>query len=106
LVSRGSLTPPVNAQASVVGRVVLISWDGNSTSGSAGSTDKALAIVINPDYGEAVYKIAGAARSSGMEILDLPPGTTGDQIVVYLGFISDDGEEISDSVYVGSVMLP
>ena len=106
LVSRGSLMPPVNAQAGIANGAVQILWDDNSTSGSAKLSDKALAIVINPDYGEAVYKIAGASRTSGMETLDLPSGASGDQVVVYLGFVSDDGKEVSDSVYAGSVMIP
>ena len=106
LLSRGSLMPPVNVQASIVDGTVLISWDNNSRSnGCANATDKALAIVINPDNGEVAYKIAGAPRASCIEMLDLPTCRTGDQVVVYLGFISDDDKEVSDSVYAGSITV-
>ena len=106
LVSSGSLTPPINVQAGIADRSVLISWDDNSTSGFAYPTDRALAIVINPDKVKSVCKIAGAPRSGCMETLNIPADWTGDQVEVYLGFISDDGKDVSDSVYAGSAMIP
>ncbi|MDR2920618.1 MAG: DUF6266 family protein [Tannerella sp.] len=106
LVSRGALTSAVNVQAGIEGGAVRISWNDNSTLGFAKSTDNALAIVINPDKVEAVYKTAGAPRGSGMETLDIPTGWTGDQVEVYLGFISDNGKEVSNSVYAGSLIIP
>lgn len=106
LVSRGPLTPPNNARAGIVGGAVQISWDDNSTSGSANPTDDALAIVINPDKGEAVYKIAEASRIGGIETLNIPTDWAGDRVEAYLGFISDNGKDVSDSVYAGSVMIP
>ena len=105
MLSRGTLTTAANVQATIAGGVVKISWDDNSTSGSAKPTDSALAIVVNPDNGEAVYNIAGAKRSGCMEQLNIPADWTGDQVEVYLGFISEDGKEVSNSVYAGSVMV-
>lgn len=106
MLSRGALTTPANALAGITGGSVKISWDDNSASGSAKPTDKALPVVINPDNGEAVWKTAGADRSSGTETLNVPADWTGDQVEVYLGFISDNGKEISNSVYAGSIMIP
>jgi len=106
LMSRGSLAPPFNAQVGVADGAVQISWDDHSVSGLADPTDNAMAIVINPEKGETVYKKAGASRIHGMETLDIPMYWAGNQVEVYLGFISDDGKDVSDSVYVGSVMIP
>lgn len=106
LVSRGSLTTPVNVQASVAGSAVKISWDDNSSSGAAKPTDRALAIMINSDNEETVYTTAGASRSAGEESLSIPADWTGDAVDVYLGFISSDGSEVSNSVYAGQVIIP
>lgn len=105
MLSRGALTTAVNVQAVVSGGTVKISWDDNSSSGSAKPTDRALAIVVNPDNGEAVYDVAGATRSSGTELLNIPPDWTGDTVEVYLGFISEDGKEVANSVYAGPVVV-
>lgn len=105
MVSRGALTIPANAQAGITGGAVRITWDDNSTSGSAKPSDKALAIVINPDNGEAVYKTEGATRTGGVETLNIPTDWTGDEVEVYLGFISEDGKEVSNSVYAGSLTI-
>jgi len=105
MLSRGALTTAANAHADFTGGVVDITWDDNATLGSAKPTDKALAIVVNPDNGEAVYKIAGAKRSSCAEQLNIPMDWIGDEVEVYLGFISEDGKEVLNSVYVGSVTV-
>lgn len=106
MLSRGALTTPMNAQASMAGASVKITWDDNSTSGSAKPSDKAMPIVINPDNGEAVWETAGSDRISCTETLNIPADWTGDQVEVYLGFISDDGKEVSNSVYAGSLLIP
>ena len=104
--SRGALTIPANVQTNVTGGSVKILWDDNSASGAASPTDKALAIVVNPDNGEAVWTTSGAERNIGEETLTVPADWTGDQVEVYLGFISADFKEVSNSVYAGSVVIP
>lgn len=106
LVSRGPLMPPMNVQVGITGGAVQISWDDNSASGSAKPTDRTLAIVINPKNEKAAYKTAGAPRAAGVETLNIPTDWTGTQVEVYLGFVSEDGNNVSDSVYAGSVMIP
>lgn len=105
LLSKGSLTPPAHVQAVVAGGTVRILWDDNSGVGSAQPTDRALTIAINPDKGEAVYNTAGTSRAGSMETLHVPAHWMGDQAEVYLGFISDDGKDVSDSAYAGSVTV-
>lgn len=106
MLSRGALTTAVNVQAVVSDGTVKVSWDDNSSLGSAKPTDRALAIVVNPDNGEAVYKTTGTTRNSSSEMLDIPTDWTGDSAEVYLGFISDDGKEVANSVYGGSILIP
>lgn len=106
LLSKGALTTASNAQAALSGSTVKITWDDNSGLGSAKPTDLSLAIVVNPDNNEAVYRIAGTARTSEEESLTIPIDWTGDKVEVYLGFVSEDGKEVSNSMYAGSITIP
>lgn len=107
LVSRGSLTTPVNVsvQANGPGSDVKISWDDNSAEGSARQTNRALALIINSDKGEVAYKTAGALRNAGEESLYIPVNWASDTVDVYLGFISENGMDVSNSVYGGQITI-
>jgi hypothetical protein len=103
LVSRGSLATAANASAAAAGGSIEFSWDDNSGVGSAKQTDKALIAIVNSAKGEAVTDTAGAERTAGTQTVALPADWFGDTVEVYLGFISEDGKEIANSVYLGSI---
>ncbi len=98
LVSRGPLTPALNATASIQPGEVSVSWDDNTSLGSAAATDKALIVAYNVTKKEAVYTTSGANRSEGNQVLPIPNDWSGDTISVHLGFISEDGTKVSNSV--------
>jgi hypothetical protein len=70
---------------------------------SAKQTDKALIAIVNSTKGEAVTDTAGAERTEGTQTVTLPADWFGDTVEVYLGFISEDGNEVANSVYLGSI---
>ena len=105
LVSRGSLTPALNAAANSVDGKLTITWVDNSGSGSAKATDKALTAVSNASKGVAITNTAGRERSTGTQTVELPADWAGDSVEVYLGFISDNGKDVSNSVYLGKITV-
>jgi hypothetical protein len=105
LVSRGSLATAANATAAVAGGSIEFSWDDNSGVGSAKQTDKALIAIVNPAKGEAITDTAGAERQEGTQTVALPADWAGDEVQVYLGFISEDNKEVANSVYLGSIAV-
>ena len=106
LVSRGNLTTPADGAATSTTAAELdLTWTDNSGTGSAMATDKALIVAINAVRGEAVFTTAGPARSAGSALLNLPVEYSGENLEVYLGFISEDGSKVSNSVYLGSVSI-
>ncbi|WP_019038498.1 DUF6266 family protein [Psychroflexus tropicus] len=105
LVSRGGLTEALNGAVSSSGGLVEFTWDDNSGSGSAQATDKALLVVYNATKDQAIYDTAGAARSATSQNLAMPNDFIGDDVEAFIGFISDDGKEVSDSIYIGSVTV-
>jgi len=105
LVSRGALTPAVNANANATANTVDFSWEDNSGFGSAKQTDKALIAIINPAKAEAVTDSAGAEREKARQSVAIPATWAGDSVEVYLGFISEDAKEVANSVYLGNITI-
>ena len=102
LVSHGALTVATNGTATSSSGNVVISWDDNSGVGTAKATDKTLIAILNADRGEAVTVSAGEARVTGTQTLAVPADWLGENVHVYLGFVSEDFKEVANSVYLGS----
>ncbi|MBI1222012.1 MAG: hypothetical protein GC180_05355 [Bacteroidetes bacterium] len=106
LVTRGNLTGVANGAASSPSAAsVEVTWTDNSGSGSAQATDKALIVLLNTTRQEAVFTTAGPARSAGTETISVPSEYTGEDVEVFLGFISEDGSKVANSSYLGSVTV-
>src|SRR5690606_37823335 len=105
LVSRGGLTGAANGAVSSSGGLVEFTWTDNTGSGNAQATDKALLVVYNPAKDQAIYDNAGEARSVAAQNLAMPNDFIGDDVEAFIGFISEDGKEVANSVYIGSVTV-
>lgn len=101
LVSCGSLVTAENVQVSLVDGRVTFTWNDNSGIANALADDRAMPLVFNSTRNEAVYNRAGDARAVGSTLLNLPAHWIGDEIQLYLGFVSDDGMSVANSVYLG-----
>lgn len=106
LVSRGSLVGAAGAAAaSSSAGVVEFTWSDNTGSGNAQGTDKALLVVYNATKGYAVYDTAGASRATQSQTLAVPSDFSGDTVQAFIGFVSEDGKEIANSLHIGSVTV-
>jgi hypothetical protein len=105
LVSRGNLTGALNGVATYTNGVVTLNWADNSGSGNATATDKALIVVLNPTRAESVFDTGGSERGTISEDVNIPTDWVGDSVEVFLGFITADGKDVANSVYLGSVTI-
>lgn len=105
LISRGALTSATNGAATSANGSVTVTWGDNTSVGTAKATDKALIAVLNADKGEAVTVSAGETRSTATQTVAVPADWMGEEVQVYLGFISADAKEVANSVYLGSVTI-
>jgi len=105
LVTRGGLIGAADAKVdSTAPQTIDFTWTDNTGSG-AQSNDKALLLIYNPAKGFAVYDTAGADRDRGSQSLAVPADFSGEDVEAFIGFISEDGKTLSDSVYAGSVTV-
>lgn len=102
LVSRGSLTQPLNANATMAASKVSISWTDNSGQGNAQPIDVAMPLAFNTDKGEAVFSTNSDTRADQLAELTFPADWVGDTVEIYIGFISADGINVANSLYLGS----
>jgi hypothetical protein len=106
LVTRGNLTGAANGAAtSPSAGSVVVTWTDNSGNGSAQTTDKALIVLLNTTRGEAVFTTAGPLRSDASATIPVPSEYSGEDVEVFLGFVSDAGTKVANSVYLGSVTV-
>jgi hypothetical protein len=105
LVSRGTLTPVASGFVSCSDGQVEFQWEDNSGKGSAKATDKALIAIINLAKDEAVTITAGAPRLDCTQKVTVPAEWLGDDVHAYIGFISEDGKEVANSVYLGNIVV-
>ena len=106
LLSRGSLPGALNPAVSSTdaGEVTLV-WSDNTLNGTAAATDKSLIALYNPNKGEAILTLEGAARSVGQQALVVPDNYSGDDLEVYISFQSLNSSLVSNSIYVGTVTV-
>lgn len=104
LVSRGMLPPALQASALANddGNIVF-SWADNTGTGTAKENDKVLTVAYFSENKEAVYQISDAIRKDGKAILEM--NQMKGIAETWMGFISADETNASDSVYTGSIIL-
>ena len=101
LVSKGSLLGAEDASATAAAGSISFAWTDNSEVSNALATDKAMPLAFNISKGQAVFKTNGAERSTEADTLTIPANWSGDDVEVYLGFVSNDGLLVASSAYLG-----
>jgi Family of unknown function (DUF6266) len=105
LISRGDLpnvtTPSVTSSET---GILKFSWTDNSGKGKAKPTDMAFVAIFNEEKKQWINKLNLSMRSSGNCSIDVSK-LFAKQVHSYIGFISEDGKEVTDSVYIGLVNL-
>jgi hypothetical protein len=105
LMSRGDIPNATSPAAAAAGSGKLhFSWTDNSGIGKAMATDSSILVAFCPATNQCIYNTSGAARSTGTATLDVAV-LTGKQVHTYIGFISQDGQDIASSIYTGLITV-
>lgn len=101
LVTRGDLP---NVKVAVAGPsekgVIHFSWEDNSGLGKAGGADKAILVVRPSGLKACAYTLDGGFRHDG-EASFRADAFSGYEVYTWLGFLSKDGKDITNSVFTG-----
>ena len=104
LVSRGELPNANAAQASVTGTGIYFTWEDNSGTGTAKGTDHAVLVVYCKNLNQSIFAANKAIRQEASATIDAV-NFKGETVQTWLSFLSQDGEEASDSIYTGELTL-
>ena len=106
VVAKGTLTGSDNADAvAAAGHLVNLTWTDNTGLADALATDKAMALVINYDRKAVAQDLTTKTRTDGSLVLNVPTNWVGDSVHAYLSFITADGVKISNSTYLGEIII-
>lgn len=106
LLSRGRLAPAYQLVMSTTLDAQLdFSWAANIGTWKGATTDDAAFIVYNPSKQEFVIMIGAVTRAALSFDMELPSAFSGDNVHVYMAFVSEDGKRVSTSVYVGATVV-
>ena len=67
--------------------------------------DKALLVVLNPAKQLAVIVVGGHTRAEEIQIVSLPENFIGDEVQCYIAFQDEKQTVLSNSVYIGAIVL-
>lgn len=104
--SVGDLLAPANsATAATAPAKVDFTWTNDAPADTTGGTDRATVVVYNPVKDKYVILANAAARSAQTFSLQLPLDFSGDTVHCLMAFVSVDGKEVSNSVYVSQQII-
>lgn len=103
MLSMGSLLTAEKPQITRIGDEIEFSWAFSERVSGENRNDRAMLLIYFPDSEEEKHILSGARRSEGKDRLYVGSRLADQRMEAYISFIKDDGSEISDSVYVGSI---
>ena len=105
LLTHGLLPAALNPKVSFIAGAIRFTWDDNSGEAGASGLDKTLLVVYNPLKQQALTANELATRAEKSQTINVPDSFTGDLVHCYIGFITAEGADLSDSQYAGAVII-
>ena len=106
LVSRGPLPGALNPEVRLTPEgEIEFTWENNSIANEAMSDDKALLVAYNSTKHDAITISGGNLRIRGSQVVALPSTYQGDEVQCYIAFQNDHKLVVSDSQFLGSLIV-
>jgi len=103
-IARGNLPNVVIPAATVVNHSLSITWVNNTGIGKSKDNDRAVILIYCPSQNTAIHNDTIATR--GTQLLQIDIGHfRGEEVHVYLSFLSQDMKDAADSVYLGKFIV-
>jgi hypothetical protein len=103
LLSRGHALPAQNPKVTLTQEGLTFNWDSIPDLSWSSNQDQAMTLVWFPVMNEAFFNTAGARRLTATDQLNLPASLLTEKMEIYIAFVSEDRESVSDSIYLGSL---
>lgn len=101
VVSLGTLAQPQGATALCHANGLSIIWSDNGTEAAANPRDLLALVIYSPLFGYTFFSIGEAYRGSGFTQITFTGIEGIGPCHAYMAFLSEDGKQVSTSVYLG-----
>jgi len=101
VLSKGTLEQPVNPKAERTADGVKFSWDVSKL--DQNSKDQVMLMIYFPHNHYSLSETGGARRSEGSDTVEVHQEILNNKMELYISFVSNDREEFSNSLYIGSI---
>lgn len=103
-IARGGLYPASNVTTVCESGKLKFTWDPSLLNNTS-TEDRAMVVAYNASKEEAVYDLNVATRAEGNGLLEVPRTWDGDAVETFVAFTSEDGAQVSDTVYTGQIEI-
>ena len=105
LVSMGDLPIAVNPAISqnADGNEIEFSWEVPADLSYQYDNDRAMLMIYFPALKVSCYHLIGSKRAEGKDSIRIDAAHAGERMEAYISFVKDDGKQVSNSVYAGSL---
>ncbi|CAM4046766.1 hypothetical protein SAMN06265348_101549 [Pedobacter westerhofensis] len=103
-ITQGTMSPPTLAIARLTDQGFAFEWNPDNVTDDDHYTDQVMVMAYFPELRIARYKTCCAERHKGEYLLLLAGIKKGYTAEIYIGFITDERDRISDSVYLGQLI--
>lgn len=106
MVSQGKLPGALNPAAFLGSPAeIWFTWENNSAKIGARADDKAVLVVYNAARQKAISYLGGSTRIGGSQSINLPDSFSGDEVHCYISFQNAGQSVISNSQFIGSLVV-
>lgn len=103
-VSKGNMPLPLNAKVKLVENTLHFSWDADLETEGNKEYDQVMLMAYFPESNKAIFLTGAAARVIQHEEIKLTKFIRPTVIEIYMAFVSNNRERMSDSVYLGQIL--
>jgi hypothetical protein len=104
LITQGTMMPPQDAIVQLTEEGLAFEWNPENIQDEDHYTDQVMIMAYFPELKTARYKTSCAERHIGKYLLPLAGIKKGYAAEIYISFITDERDRISDSVYLGQLI--
>jgi hypothetical protein len=99
-VSSGKLEPVSNLTADIDEEVLRLAWSYDKKTEFEVRNDRAIVLLVFADKINPIYLLSGSLRSEGSQIIEVGKETLNQPFHLYLSFLAEDRDSVSDSKYL------
>ncbi|MES2456606.1 MAG: DUF6266 family protein [Bacteroidota bacterium] len=98
---RGHIYGPRSPGVSLASAGLKFTWNAEEDRSWSAGSDQVMMVVYFPESKSVAYRLYGAKRSAGEDVLPLTEVQLGARMEVYVSCVSADRKAIADSMYLG-----